>query len=135
MTTQGKPGYSCCFIVVDSQTVSLLHVKSYFHVVCINCIQPLDVAFSCSPVSEQTLHQRSEQEDSQATVDLNTFLQKHKTADCIQKTHQLAEEQRSTNGGSPQHLTLEKSEGVTSHCCPPAAATTQDSRLQRECLK
>lgn len=137
MATQGKPSYGYVFIVVDShRELSTCLVSPHgIDFVCTHCIEPLDVAFfSCSPVTEQTVHQRSGHEDSQATVDLNQFLPEPKTRDCIQKTHQLAEEQKSANGGLSQRLPLEKNEGVKSHCCAPAAATTLDSEFLRERL-
>lgn len=145
MTTQGK--YSYGFIVIGSQKEvkicsTPLHWKSFSkdserHFVCIHCIEPLDVTFSCSPVSEQTVHRRPEQEDSQATVELNTFLQEHKPRGCVEKTHQLAGEQKSANGSSasPQQSLSETGEGGTSHDCAPAAATTRDSESPRKCLK
>lgn len=67
------------------------------------------------------------QEDSKAASEEDN------TRDCIQKTHQPVEEQTSINGGSTQHLLLEKSSGVTSHSFAPDAATTQDSELLKDC--
>lgn len=145
MTTRGKHSYG--FIVIGSQKEvricsTPLHWKNFSkdserHFVCIRCIEPLDVTFSCSPVSEQTVHRRPEQEDSQATTELNTFLLEQKTRGCVEKTHQLAGEQKSANGSSalPQQSLSETGEGGTSHDCAPAAATTRDSESLRKCLK
>lgn len=139
MTTQGNAGYRNRFIVVDSQRELNICFTPPRGIVSPGdfgkdflLIEPLDVTFSCSPLLEQTVRQRSGQVDSQATVDSTTFLQEHKTRDCTQKTHQLAGQQKSANGGMLQHLPLEESEGVKGQCYAPAAATTLDSELQRE---
>lgn len=115
---------------------------------------PWENVFPRSAVSEQTTHQKSQREDSQAAEgrnrdeDLNKFLQEHKARDCAEKTHhhQPEGEQKSANGSSapPRQLSpsgscvapsispvqqVEEGEASSCHCFAPIVADTQDGEL------
>lgn len=110
--------------------------------------------FPCSPISEQTAHQKSQREGSQAAEglnrdeDLSKFLQEHKARDCAEKTHhhQSEREQKSANGSSAPPCQLSPSassvapsisavqqveEGKVSSChyFAPIVADTRDGEL------